>query len=68
LYPKLLKLKKPPVSFRKSGFTFNETKPRAFRGPRLISFFLKIPGGRPHKYDYYDEQSYTGLYLNSATV
>jgi len=46
----------------------NKRKPRAFRGPRLVSLILEIQSGRPHKYDYYDEQSYNGLYLNSAAI
>jgi hypothetical protein len=50
------KLKKPPVSLRKSGFAPKTTKPRALGacGLYLLFYFLKIQSGRPRKYDYYE--------------
>ncbi|PKN18195.1 MAG: hypothetical protein CVU71_11815 [Deltaproteobacteria bacterium HGW-Deltaproteobacteria-6] len=47
----------------------SKSKAAGFRGPRLVSYFFeRYLTGRPHGYDYYYEQSYTGLYLNSAAV
>jgi hypothetical protein len=52
------KLKKPPVSSRKSGLAL-KTKPQASGACGFVSFcfyLLKIQSGRPRKYDYYEDQ------------